>query len=149
MRAVTFSTSAAAGLRTISFQADDNATPGTPDGNVASKQVSVASSGGGAGALFANLSGGLLGGSSVAISRPFASTSNVGGAFGRDAQTLLLTESLASNSVMSAVAVDRALTGNDGIESDHDLSSTTQTDLLSGEERDVALLALLNQGFGF
>jgi hypothetical protein len=42
LRAITFSTSAGAGLRTISFQADDGATPGTPDGNVATKQINVA-----------------------------------------------------------------------------------------------------------
>jgi hypothetical protein len=41
LRAVTFATNAAAGSRTISFQADDGATPGTPDGNVTTKQIVV------------------------------------------------------------------------------------------------------------
>ena len=153
LRAVTFSTSAAAGLRTISFQADDNATPGTPDGNVATKQIAVSSSGSGAGAFFAELGGGSAGGAAVSVSNASLGPAIVAGSNDQDAQTLLLTELLASNSAASlkpsTAALDLALSDGDANANDYDLSATTQTDSLAGEERGVALLAPLNQGIGF
>ena len=154
LRAVTFTTSAAAGLRTISFQADDNATPGTPDGNIATKQIVVASSGSGAGAFFADLGGGSPNGASMVVGRSSSAPAVAATAFGQDAQTLLLAQLLASNSVASSgtpttAALDEALSYGDAIANDDDLLATTQSDSLAGEASDVALLALLNQGIGF
>jgi hypothetical protein len=140
LRAVTFSTSAAAGLRTISFQADDNATPGTPDGNVATKQITVAVSGGGAGAFFADLAIPPSNASTSIDALVFGASSNRTGSFGQSTLDLLLAQSLATNSGydLSAPMIGRT----DPVAAVGDSIGVT-----TGEEQDVALLATLDEGF--
>jgi hypothetical protein len=135
LRAVTFSTSAALGLRTISFQADDNATPGTPDGNVAIKQISVTASGSGAASFFAGLGGG-----SATIAQAVAAFSAPASVFGQSANDLLIAQSLADSTtaapVVSAVATsDR-------------LADDAFTPSAAGDEQEMALLAALEEGLG-
>jgi hypothetical protein len=135
LRAVTFSTSAAAGLRTISFQADDNATPGTPDGNVATKLISVSASGAGSGAaaFFADLGSSPSSVANVSLNVAVAPASSDNS----NAKELLLAQFLSTASVPSFVSAPAIAT--DSV-SDNSSSAT------AGEEREVALLAVLDEG---
>jgi hypothetical protein len=134
LRAVTFSTTAGAGLRTISFQADDNATPGTPDGNIATKQISVTASGSGAAAFFADLGGSSTAGATVSASM------HANPALGLSDQTtsdLLVWQSLSADG--SAPATGGALAGQ--LASGGGAASAG-----NAEEQDVALMAVLDEG---
>jgi hypothetical protein len=136
LRAVTFSTTAGAGPRTITFQADDNATPGTPDGNIATKTVSVTASGSGAAAFFSDLGGGAAttsGATSFSVAVAPASL------FGQSANDLLIAQSLAAASVPQTDAALARPTER--------LGSNGESAVGDGEQ-DVALLAALDEGLG-
>jgi hypothetical protein len=132
LRAVTFSTSAGAGVRTITFQADDNATPGTPDGNIATKTVSVIASGSGAAVFFADLGGAPSMSGTGSLSAAVAPVS----LFGQSANDLLIAQSLAAASAPRPDAAMASPTERIG----------ASDAAAAGEEQDVAILAALDDG---
>jgi hypothetical protein len=130
LRAVTFATTAAAGMRTILFQADDNATPGTPDGNIASRFISVTASGSGASTFFADSGSGL----SPVIGRPANIKRNTTlSSIDTTPQDLLLDQSLATYSSPSYIDPTESLV-NDSAEP------------TAAEIQDLALLTALGEG---
>jgi hypothetical protein len=130
LRAVTFATTAAAGTRTILFQADDNATPGTPDGNIASRFISVTASGSGASALFADFGSSLsrVVNRSTNVTRDTTSTS-----VDPSQQELLLAQSLATYFESPKLDPTEQLS-DDSVEP------------LTKENQDIALVTALDEG---